>query len=323
MTPIYFLLLPNTLLLDVIGPAEVFAYANKLAAPTPTPTTTTTNKKPLYQLHFIGPQTQLENSLALNIQIDPLPPSIPANAWLFVPGLTGEQVELNTPAMKASEQWLQDKHFEKVISVCSGALVLAQAGLLTHKQCTTHHDHICELQHQLSEKQVLDNRLFVEDGNTYTSAGITSGIDLTLYLIQQHHSPNLATKIAKKMVLFTRRSSQDASHSPWLENRNHLNHKIHAVQDKIQADPAKAWSLTELAAIAHCSERHLVRLFKLETSLTTKEYIYKLRLTLAQQLLQNSQLTVENIAARCGFNDDRQFRRLWSRHYAQPPSAYR
>lgn len=315
MTPIYFLLQPKTLLLDVIGPAEVFQYANRLLS--------NKGKKLAFELHFIGPETELQSSLPLAINIQPLPEKIANDAWLLVPGQMGSSIDLDNVPMLKSCQWLNQHKFTKVISVCSGALVLAKAGLLKNKQCTTHHAHIEELSTLLDERQVLENRLFVEDGNVFTSAGITSGIDLALYLVQKYYSPSLATEIAKNMVLFTRRGHQDPSYSPWLEGRNHLHSKVHKVQDAIQADPAKDWSLSELANIAHCSARHLVRLFKATTHLTTKQYIYTLRLALAIQLLQGNQMSIDAIANLCGFQDVRQFRRLWSRHYPKPPSYYR
>lgn len=324
MIHLYFLLVPGSLLLDAIGPAEVFAYANRLVAD---------KAQPPFTLHFIGPEPELQNSLSLMVSLKPLPDSIPENAWLIIPGFVGQSSTIQPSAENALYNWLQHQHFQKYISICSGALLLAKAGLLSGKKCTTHYSHIDELKSLLStseqkrpiqiEKQVLENRLFIDDGNVATSAGITSGIDLALYLVQQTCSPTLATEIARKMVLFTRRGSQDPSYSPWLEHRNHIHNKIHLVQDAIQANPTKAWTLAELAHIAHCSERHLVRLFKAETKLTTKEYIYRLRLVLVKQFLEETTLPVENIAYRCGFSDDRQLRRLWSRHYPKPPSAYR
>jgi transcriptional regulator GlxA family with amidase domain len=125
------------------------------------------------------------------------------------------------------------------------------------------------------------------------------------------------------MVLFSRRGPNDPSQSPWLENRNHFHQSVHRVQDAIQIDPVRDWSLESLADVAQCSPRHLVRLFKESAGVTTREYIHKLRLALAMQLLQSSALSIEEVAERCGFDDPRQFRRLWARQHSLPPSHYR
>ena len=308
--PIYIVLLPELLMLDVVGPAEVFAYANRYG-------------KTHFTLHFVGPETTLKNSLGMSLTVDPLPRTVEPNAWLLVTGMVGNEIKLDTTLMKKVCGWLAQQQFSKVISVCAGALVLAKAGLLNNKKCTTHFMHCNELSALLTAKQVLENRLFVQDGNVYTSAGVSAGIDLALHLVQQQVGPQISAKIARQMVLFIRRGMQDPSLSPYLEHRNHLQQRIHTIQDKIQQDPAKNWSVDELADLGHCSKRHFARIFKDSTGITSKEYIYKLRLSLAQQLLQHSPLQVEEIAQRCGFEDSRQFRRLWARYHNSPPSSYR
>jgi transcriptional regulator GlxA family with amidase domain len=308
--PIYIVLLPELLMLDVVGPAEVFAYANRYG-------------KNHFKLHFVGPETTLKNSLGMSLTVDPLPRTVEPNAWLLVTGMVGNEIKLDTTLMKKVCGWLAQQQFSKVISVCAGALVLAKAGLLNNKKCTTHFMHCNELSALLTAKQVLENRLFVQDGNVYTSAGVSAGIDLALHLVQQQVGPQISAKIARQMVLFIRRGMQDPSLSPYLEHRNHLQQRIHTIQDKIQQDPAKNWSVDELADLGHCSKRHFARIFKDSTGITSKEYIYKLRLSLAQQLLQHSPLQVEEIAQRCGFEDSRQFRRLWARYHNSPPSSYR
>lgn len=315
MIKLYILVLPDALLLDAIGPAEVFQYANRINLKR--------GGKALYQLHFVGPESTASNSLGLPLNLDPLPDKIENDAWLLIAGLVGDEIPLNSPAIQQACRWIKQQKFSRYISVCAGSLVLAKAGLLANKRCTTHHIHLDDLRELVPPQQVLENRLFVEDGNTYTSAGVTAGIDLALYLIQENNQARLAADIAQYMVLFSRRGSQDPSFSPWLEHRNHLHQKVHLVQNAIQSDPAKSWSLTELAQIAHCSTRHLARLFKKEAKVTTKEYTYKLRLNLAQQLLQTSDLPIENIASHCGFEDSRQFRRLWTRYFQQSPSSFR
>ncbi|MBJ7536235.1 GlxA family transcriptional regulator [Marinomonas transparens] len=316
---VYFLMLPNSVLLDTIGPAEAFEYANRFCAEAES------EEVGKFELHFIGPEAKVPNTLGLNIQADPLPNHLPKNSWVISTGLAGERIDLTTPAIKKTIRWLagQAGSIGRYISICAGTLLFAKAGLLAGKECTTHHMHLEELQEAEPAAKVLANRLFAIDGDFYSSAGVTAGIDLALYLIQQEFGAHYASQVARHMVLFSRRGPNDPSQSPWLENRNHFHQSVHRVQDAIQVDPARDWSLESLAEIAHCSSRHLVRLFKESTGITTREYIHKLRLALAMQFLQSSALSIEEVAERCGFDDPRQFRRLWARKHPAPPSHYR
>ncbi|RCW96473.1 GlxA family transcriptional regulator [Marinomonas foliarum] len=316
---VYFIMMPNSVLLDTIGPAEAFQYANRFVA----------GAEPLnqrqFELHFVGPEVKVENTLGLNIQVEPLPDVIAVNSWVVSTGLAGDLIDLDTPAMEATIGWLaqQENYIGRYISICAGTLLFAKAGLLAGRACTTHHMHLDELQAIESTAKVLGNRLFAVDGCFYSSAGVTAGIDLALYLIQQEFGANCASQVARHMVLFSRRGPNDPSQSPWLENRNHFHQSVHRVQDAIQVDPARNWSLESLAAVAQCSPRHLVRLFKESAGVTTREYIHKLRLALAMQFLQSTSLPIEEVAERCGFDDPRQFRRLWARQHEFPPSHYR
>lgn len=316
---VYLLMLPNSVLLDTIGPAEAFQYANRFAIG---PESSSLRH---FELHFIGPEVTVENTLGLNIQVESLPDVIAVNSWVVSTGLAGDRIDLEAPSMVATIGWLdqQADFIGRYISICAGTLLFAKAGLLAGRACTTHHMHLEELQETEPTARVLTNRLFAVDGDFYSSAGVTAGIDLALYLIQQECGANCASQVARHMVLFSRRGPNDPSQSPWLENRNHFHQGVHRVQDAIQVDPSRHWSLDSLADLAQCSPRHLVRLFKERAGVTTREYIHKLRLALAMQFLQSTSLSIEEIAERCGFDDPRQFRRLWAKQHSFPPSYYR
>ncbi|MFT6989719.1 MAG: transcriptional regulator GlxA family with amidase domain [Paraglaciecola sp.] len=307
---VYVVLLPGSLLLDIVGPMEVLQYANRLGEVN-------------FVIHFVGPKHEVDNSIGLAVTASNFPQDLADNAWVFVQGMLGDHVDLQGSAIDETCEWLAQHPFKQIVSVCGGALVLAKAGLLAHKKCTTHYMHIEQLRQMTGTHLVLENRLFVQDGNVYTSAGVTSGIDLALYLVEQQCSAAICAKIARRMVLFTRRGAQDPAQSPYLKHRNHLNEKVLQVQDLIQSDPAKNWSQATLAKHVHCSERHLSRMFKQQTGMSSKTYLYEIRLALAKQLLQSSNLKIEEVARRCGFEDPRQFRRLWARYHNSPPSAFR
>ncbi|TDO99943.1 GlxA family transcriptional regulator [Marinomonas balearica] len=309
---LYFLVLPDSVLLDVTGPAEVFQYAQRLGFAN-------------FNLKFVGPVEQVKNSIGLDVRVAPLPDYVEPNSWLLCTGTVGKTVDLNSLPITQVRRWFkgQSGKFAKYISICSGAVVFSSLGVLSHRACTTHHAHLEELRETDATSKVLDNRLFVVDGDVYSSAGILAGVDLALYLVQQTCGANCASQVARHMVLFSRRGPNDPSASPWLENRNHIHSSVHHVQDKIQANPSKMWTLEELSESVGCSPRHLTRIFKDNTGITTREYVHNLRISLAMQLLQTTRWTIDDIAEHCGFDDPRQFRRLWARRYGQPPSAYR
>lgn len=312
--PVYFLMLPNSVLLDTIGPAEAFQYANRFC-----------DAAGQFELHFIGPDHHVQNTLGLTIHAEPLPKKLKPNSWVVSTGLAGECIDLSTPEANATIDWLkaQANSIHRYISVCAGTLLFAKAGFLIGRECTTHHMHFDELQAIAPQAKVLTNRLFVIDGHFFSSAGVTAGIDLALYLIQLEFGVKCASLVARHMVLFSRRGPNDPIQSPWLEHRNHLHQSVHRVQNAIQLHPAQDWPLENLADIANCSPRHLLRIFKENTGMTTRAYIQKLRLALALQLLQSTDWTIEDISEHCGFDDPRQFRRVWARQHSLPPSHYR
>jgi transcriptional regulator GlxA family with amidase domain len=132
------------------------------------------------------------------------------------------------------------------------------------------------------------------------------GINLALFLVEKVCSLNCAVLIVGHLALFLCRSINDPAESPWLTHHNYL----HTVQDKLQANLAKHWTILELAKIAHCSPRHLARLLKSNTQISCQGFFQNLRMSLAKQLLTESSLSMEQVAVKVGFNDVPQFRRL-------------
>ena len=161
--------------------------------------------------------------------------------------------------------------------------------------------------------KVLDNRLYVEDGNCYSSAGITTGVDLMLHLVGKLIGQVSAVAIARYLVVYLRRSGGDPQLSPWLEGRNHMHPAVHRVQDLIAADPTRSWSLSKLARMAGLSNRHLSRLFHEHAGMSFMDYNNRLRIGLARELLSQTRLDMERIAERAGFSSSRQLRRAWRR----------
>jgi transcriptional regulator GlxA family with amidase domain len=257
--------------------------------------------------------------------IEPLPAQLGDHALLVVCGATGSGDEvLSSSASKALIEWLR-RHGASgrpLACVCSGALMAAAAGLLDGRRCTTHHSLLDTLRRLAPGAEVLDSRVFVEDGDVYTSAGITAGIDLALHLIAKLGSPRLAAAVAREMAVYVRRAAGDPALSPWLEGRNHMNIAIHRVQDALAQAPDQDWPLARLAGIGHMSVRSLTRHFREASGMSVNRYHAGLRLALARQSLATGD-SVERAAERAGVGSARQLRRLWSNHAADSPLAAR
>jgi transcriptional regulator GlxA family with amidase domain len=311
----------RVLLLDIAGPLEVLRRANA------------EQRALQFIVHYIGANSRVTSSVGLPLpDIAAFPARLPEEAIVIVPG-SADRIAFGEDAPQSAVDqdeeaivaWLKATvgAGHTLIAICSGALLAARAGMLDGCACTTHHTECAELQKLAPKAKVLENRLFVEDGHRYTSAGVTAGVDLMLHVVSLLLGPICALAIARHLVLYLRRQGADPQLSPWLKGRNHLHPAVHRVQDAIIANPAADWTLTRLAQIANTSPRHLSRLFNEQAGMNITSYINGLRVALAHQLLKSSRLDIERIAERTGFASSRQLRRAWRRSYDSPPIALR
>ena len=307
MLHIYLVLTPGVLMLDYAGPAEALRMARDMGAP--------------LELHTCGPQAEIRTSLGIALNgLAPLPPSLPGHSLVLIAGNSQEREDYATPAAQEVVQWLQSvsQPETRLASICSGALLLAMAGHLHGRRCTTHHSLIDDLRTLAPGAQVLDDRVFVEDGPVLTSAGIITGIDLALHIVQQAAGPALAAQVARRLVMYLRRGPNDVQLSPWLAHRNHLHPAVHRAQDHIAGhltrDPSQRWTVHELAEAACVSPRHLTRLFMRHAGISVLDYQQRLRVAKAQELLtHHPALSQSQLAEACGFASTRDFRRVWQR----------
>lgn len=314
--PMFVLLPPDTLLLDVAGPMEVFRRANL------------EQQAVRFDYRYIATEPEQTTSIGLTVSgLEPLPESLPEGAWVVISGsLTSAAARnRNRAALDDSVRWLRARFRPDMtlVTVCSGALLAAEAGLFDGYRCTTHAACMAELAARTPLAQALDNRLFVEDRNRYSSAGISTGIDLALHIVAQLTTPAVALAVARQMVVYMRRSGNDPQLSPWLAGRNHVHPAIHRAQDAVVAEPAADWSLARLGAVAHLSERHLSRLFREQTGMAAIDYVNMIRINLAAEMLAGSNLAVEDVATRAGFSSARHFRRVWNGLRPEPPARFR
>lgn len=318
---VFFVVPPRTLLLDVAGPIEVLRKAN------------VEQKALQFKVSYIGPSDIVTSSIGLSVaNIAPMPQSLPDNALVVISGSAdvpmGGAVASREDDAILEEQivvWLRRsiRPGIRLVSICSGALLAARAGLLDGYECTTHHMAIDELNRLAPASRVLQNRLFVDDRDRLTSAGITAGIDLMLHIVAEMAGHALALSVARYLVVYLRRSGGDPQLSPWLEGRNHMHPVVHRAQDVIAENPAANWSVDRLAEASGASPRNLSRLFNEHAGMSVTDYANRLKVSLAREMLLNSALDMENIAERAGFASTRQFRRVWERIYDAPPSRMR
>lgn len=315
MIPVHFVLPRGIVLLDVAGPAEAFRVANKLCPDA-------------FSQHFCGPSTEVESGIpGLHLaRIQPLPEKMPPEALVIVSGVVGKHIRLDEPEARLIIDWLAARHPADgftLMTVCAGALFAAAAGLTRQRDCTTHHSCLAQLADLDPSARLHDNRIFVEDGNLVSSAGITAGIDLALHMVARHCGPRVASEVARDMVVYQRRAGTDSALSPWLEHRNHMHPGVHRVQDAVVRNPAAPWSAQTLAEQAHTSARHLTRLFREHAGCTPMDYLYQIRVALARDMLRETRLNLELVAEKSGFGSAQHLRRVWRRFQPQTPSMAR
>ena len=314
MRSVLFVMLPEVVLLDVAGAAEAFRLANQQVPGS-------------YDLQFIAPTTAIQSAVGLHLhKLKPLPPKLADDSIVVVTGIAGSKIHFDSPPMQRLLQWLSTtvaKSNVTLMCVCAGSVIAAKAGLLHGLECTTHHDHIEELARVEPTATVHANRIFVEDGKVLTSAGVTAGLDLSLYVIGQQLGNQFAAAVARTLVVYMRRAGNDPQLSPWLMHRNHIHPALHRVQDAINREPAAAWSSQRLASVACMSPRNLTRLFAEHASCSPLDYVQRMRVAVARELLKNSRLDIEHVAERAGFSSAHQLRRVWRRWESQAPSEHR
>ncbi|NMO18908.1 helix-turn-helix domain-containing protein [Pyxidicoccus fallax] len=302
------LVLPHVHLLDLAGPVQVLFEANAFGAD--------------YRLRYCGAAPEVASSQGLVFgRLEPLPDPRELDLVL-VPGIDSRTLDALGAVPSA---WLREAHGAgvRMASVCTGAFVLAHAGLLDGRQCATHWRLLDVLQRRYPATKGVGDRLFVRDGPFLTSAGVTSGIDMALSLVQEEHGPLMVARVAREMVVYHRRDGEQRQTSVFLEYRTHLSHGVHKVQDWIVANPRERATLPRLARLAAMSPRSLTRAFRQATGITVKDFSQRVRLEVAANLLEDPEARVESVAAHLGFTDARQLRRLWKETYGVSPVRWK
>jgi transcriptional regulator GlxA family with amidase domain len=211
----------------------------------------------------------------------------------------------------------------RVTSVCSGALLLAEAGLLDGRRATTHWSRCAELAARFPSVTVDPDPIFTRDGNVFTSAGVTAGMDLALALVADDLGRNAALTIARHLVLFLQRPGNQAQFSAQLATQLADRDEIRSLQEWIADHPDADCSVESLATRINMSPRHLARLFAEGVGTTPARYVEQVRLEAARRRLEESGDSVERVASACGFGTTETMRRVFIRHLGVAPAHYR
>jgi len=210
----------------------------------------------------------------------------------------------------------------RTASLCTGAFVLAETGLLEGRRVTTHWWQARELQRLYPKLRVEEDRIFIKDGKFWSSAGMTACIDLCLALLEEDHGTDLSREIARKMVVYHRRSGGQSQFSALLE----LEPKSDRIQQALtyaKQNLRRALSVDELADAAHLSRRQFSRSFRIETGQSPARAVEVLRVEAARAMIEAGNHSMEIVARESGFADPERMRRAFVRAYGQPPQAIR
>ena len=301
------LIFPEFQLLDAAGPITVFEAAGRLS-------------RAAYRIRVVAREAGAVASSSGVQMIAEVFPRGPLDTLLVAGGWGTRKASACAETLAFVRAAV--KRARRIASVCSGAFVLAAAGLLDGRRATTHWSRAAELARAYPQIDVEPDRIFIRDGAVWTSAGITAGIDLALALAAEDHGEAIAKRAAQHLVVYHRRPGGQSQFSALLE----------ADRPDSRFSPLLAWarerlgerlSVERLADRAAMSPRHFARSFSAETGMTPAKAIERLRLEAARERVEGSAEPIERVAAQTGFRDPERMRRSFIRAFGQPPQALR
>jgi transcriptional regulator GlxA family with amidase domain len=316
--PIWLLVYPGFLLLDATGPAQVFSSANDEAreAGLPEP----------YAIHLIAPGGGMVASTAgLSLQAEALPdPATLAGATLLVAGGRGLESGASPALAPAVLDWVTQaaRHTSRCGSVCTGAFVLARAGLLDGRRAVTHWQDAAALQAQHPAITVQDDAIYIRDGALYTSAGIAAGIDLALALVEEDRGRAAGLAVAKRLVVFFKRPGGQRQFSAELLAQAAPQGVAGQLSAWLRPRLAQPLDVEQMAAALAVSVRTLHRRLQQEAGLSPAQLLQRMRMEAACGLLEQPGMTVKRAARQSGFGSEYNLRRAFAAQLGVAPSDY-
>ncbi|MGI8460901.1 MAG: GlxA family transcriptional regulator [Solirubrobacterales bacterium] len=307
---IVLLAFPGMLGLDLAGPLEVFATAGRI-------------EPGAYSVETVAAESPVSTSAGLAIvPSGSLPGAAAGIDTLIVPGGTGTRAAEDDDRLI---DWLRATapRVRRVASVCTGAMLLARAGLLDGRRATTHWASCADLARRFPAVEVERDPIFVRDANVYTSAGVTAGMDLALALVEEDLGRKTALEVARWLVMFLKRPGGQSQFSAALTGQLAERGPLREIQEWIAEHPDADLTVPALAGRAHMSERNFARVFQREVGLTPARYVEGVRIERARIALADQGQPVASIARHCGFGTATTMRRAFERHLKIPPTDYR
>lgn len=299
-----FVIFPDFQILDATGPLAAFEIAGRYVPGA-------------YAISVIAAAPGLvRSSGGAQMVAEPLPQALDT---VVLSGGEGTRPAALHPQLIA---WLQGLGPRRTASVCSGAYILAEAGLLDGRRATTHWERTQDFARRYPKVRLEPDRIFVRDGDVWTSAGITAGIDLALALISDDLGEDIARRTAQQLVVYHRRPGGQSQFSALIEMGGQGG-RFAALLDWMRAHLAEPLSVDQLAAQAAMSPRNFARTFAAEAGMTPAKAVERLRLETARERVEGSTEAIDQIALLTGFGDPERMRRAFLRAFGQPPQALR
>jgi transcriptional regulator GlxA family with amidase domain len=305
MQRIAFIVLPGFQVMS-LATLSVFEFANREMG------------EPVYEVRLLSETGGcIRSSIGISVATEPFDNT---NLDTLIVGGSAEIGALTPGVIKFLRRAL--RRYRRVAATCTGAFILAEAGLLDGRRATTHWNRARELQARFPKVKVEEDRIFIIDGPVWTSAGMTAGIDLALAMIEKDLGAEVARAVARKLVVYHRRAGGQSQFSALLE--------LEPKSDRIQSALAYAkrnldapLTVGQLAEAAHLSPRQFSRAFRAETGQSPAKAVENLRVESARLMMEQSRHPIDAIARQTGFADRDRMRRAFLRAFGQPPQAIR
>jgi transcriptional regulator GlxA family with amidase domain len=304
---------PGVQMLDLAGPMDVFAEANRLLG-----------NADAYQVEIVGltlDTVVADNGTRFLPDVSLRTAKGPYDTLLVAGSPTISKYETNCELL----DWItmQSRSARRLGSICTAAFVLAHAGLLNGRKATTHWGSAERLRRMFPKVEVEPNRIYIKDGAIYTSAGVSAAMDLTLALIEEDHGRSIALRIAKELILFLKRPGGQSQFSMHLAAQVSDAGPLQGINEWILANLTKDLSVETLSNHLGISTRSFARLFKRETRVTPRDYVEAARVEAARRILEDSETPIKIVASLCGFADQAGLRRAFLRRINITPAEYR
>jgi transcriptional regulator GlxA family with amidase domain len=310
-----FLLSDGVQLLDFAGPHDVLSTANQYLQ---------VEKRDGYEIVLLSERSTVKLAEDESVALTDLQLSKRAVGHFDTIIVPGAQRFVQKPATDLVS-WLTKAapRARRVVSVCTGAYVLAAAGLLDGRRATTHWMYARRMHQKYPNVKVFSDRIWVKDGPIYTSAGVTAGIDLALELVEEDFGPKLALSIARSLVVYLRRPGGQSQFSSLIDTQREELSEFKELQSFILENLKRDLSVNQLALHCNMSERHFARRFEQVFHRTPAKYVADLRLETAKSLLTETGLAIGQVAKKCGYSNDDIFRKNFSKKFMLTPSDFR